>query len=60
MKNGLHPLLAGASLMIVVVGLRAAAPIVNLFLLAVLLTTSVAPVVLWQLRRGWSDSGRSF
>ena len=54
MKNGLHPLLAGASLMIVVVGLRAAAPIVNLFLLAVLLTTSVAPVVLWQLRRGWS------
>ena len=26
----------------------------GLFLLAVLLTTSVSPVVLWQLLRGWS------
>lgn len=54
MKNTLHPLLAAASLVIVVAGLRAAAPIVSLFLLAALLATSVAPVVLWQLRRGWS------
>ncbi len=54
MKNAIHPLLAAASIVIVVAGLRAAAPIVSLFLLAVLLTTSVAPVVLWQLRRGWS------
>ena len=54
MKNGLHPLLAAASVILIVGGVRAAAPIVNLLLLAVLLTTSIAPVVLWQLRRGWS------
>jgi predicted PurR-regulated permease PerM len=56
MKKGLHPLLAAASLIVVVAGLRAAAPILNLFLLALLLTTSVAPVVLWQLRKGWSTN----
>ena len=54
MKDTIHPLVAAASFVIVVAGLRAAAPIVSLFLLAVLLTTSVSPVVLWQLRRGWS------
>ena len=56
MKNGLHPLLAAASLIVVLAGLRAAAPILNLFVLALLLTTSVAPVVLWQLRKGWSTN----
>lgn len=54
MKNDIHPLPAAASLVIVVAGLRAAAPIVSLVLLAVLLATSMAPVVLFQLRRGWS------
>jgi len=53
MKNSLHPLLAAASLVLVIAGVRAAAPIVSLFLLAMLLTTSVAPVVQWQLRRGF-------
>jgi predicted PurR-regulated permease PerM len=54
MKNTIHPLLAGASIVIIVAGLRAAAPIVSLVLLAMLLASAVAPVVLWQLRRGWS------
>lgn len=54
MKDAIHPLVAAASFVIVVAGLRAAAPIVSLFLLAVLLTTSITPVVLWQLRRSWS------
>lgn len=54
MKDTIHPLLAAASVVIVVAGLRAAAPILSLFLLAALLAISVAPVVLWQLRRGWS------
>jgi len=53
-KNTIHPLLAGASIVLIVAGLRAAASIVGLLLLAILLTTSIAPVVLWQLRRGWS------
>jgi predicted PurR-regulated permease PerM len=56
MKNTIHPLLAGASIVIIVAGLRAAAPIVGPLLLAMLLTASIAPVVLWQLRRGSSKT----
>jgi len=41
-KNTIHPLLAGASIVIIVAGLRAAASIVGLLLLAILLTTSIA------------------
>jgi predicted PurR-regulated permease PerM len=54
MKNQVHPLLVAAGFVIIIAGLRAAAPIVNLVFLAMLLATSVAPVVLWQLHRGWS------
>jgi hypothetical protein len=59
MKDTIHPLLAAASFVIVVAGLRAAAPIVSLFLLAVLLTTSVAPVVLGSCAGAGARSGRS-
>ncbi len=56
MKNPAHPLLIAASLVILVAGVRAAAPIVNMVLLAALLTTALAPIALSQLRKGRTKS----
>lgn len=53
MKNKLHPLLAGASMVILAAGLHFAAPILNPLLIALILALSISPVLQWQLRRGF-------
>ncbi|MCI0447868.1 AI-2E family transporter, partial [bacterium] len=56
MTNRIHPLIACASIVIIIAGLRAAASIVSLLLLAALLAASIAPLIVWQLRKGWSKN----
>ena len=48
----LHPLQIGAYLVIVAAGMKIAAPILNLILLAVLLAISTMPVILWFMKKG--------
>ncbi len=48
----LHPLQIGAYLVIVAAGMKIAAPILNIILLAVLLSISVMPVILWFMKKG--------
>ncbi len=52
-KTTIHPLLAGASLVIILAGLREIASVLNIFLVALLLAVTVSPLLTWQLRRGW-------
>ena len=52
-KFNIHPLLAGASIVIILAGVREIAPVLNIFLVALLLAVAVSPVLTWQLRRGW-------
>jgi len=52
-KLKIHPLLAVACIVIIVAGMQAIAPVLNLFLVALLLAVTVMPVVAWQLNRGW-------
>lgn len=49
----IHPLLAGASIVIILAGVREIAPVLNIFLVALLLAVAVSPLLTWQLRRGW-------
>ena len=48
----LHPLQIGAYLVIIAAGMKLAAPILNNILLAVLLATSVMPIILWMMKKG--------
>lgn len=52
-KFSIHPLLAGASIVIILAGLCEVAPVLNIFLVALLLAVAVSPLLTWQLRRGW-------
>ena len=52
-KLKIHPLLALACVVIIVAGMQAIAPVLNLFLVALLLAVSIMPLVAWQLNRGW-------
>jgi len=52
-KFNIHPLLAGASIVIILAGVREIAPVLNIFLVALLLAVAVSPLLTWQLRRGW-------
>ena len=47
----IHPLQITAYVVIVIAGLKFAAPIVNLILLALLLTGSVMPVIIWLMKK---------
>ncbi len=53
-KLKIHPLLAVACVVIIVAGMQAIAPVLNLFLVALLFAVSILPVLTWQLKRGWS------
>jgi len=53
MRNKLHPLVAGACIVILVAGMRASASILNTVLLALLFGVSLSPLLTWQLRKGW-------
>jgi len=53
-KLKIHPLLAVACVVIIVAGMQAIAPVLNLFLVALLLAVSILPILSWQLKRGWS------
>jgi AI-2 transport protein TqsA len=53
-KFNIHPLLAGASIVVILAGLREVAPVLNIFLVALLLAVAVSPLLTWQLRRGWT------
>ncbi|MGB2693483.1 MAG: AI-2E family transporter [Thermodesulfobacteriota bacterium] len=52
-KLKIHPLLALACVVIIIAGMQAIAPVLNLFLVALLLAVSIMPLVAWQLNRGW-------
>jgi len=52
-KLKIHPLLAIACIVIIIAGMQAIAPVLNLFLVALLLAVSIMPLVAWQLNRGW-------
>ena len=52
-KFNIHPLLAGASIVIILAGVREIAPVLNIFLVALLLAVAVSPLLTWQLRKGW-------
>ena len=52
-KLKIHPLLAVACVVIIIAGMQAIAPVLNLFLVALLLAVSIMPLVAWQLNRGW-------
>ena len=52
-KPTIHPLLAGASIVIILAGLREIGSVLNIFLVALLLAVTVSPLLTWQLRRGW-------
>jgi len=47
----LHPLQIAAYIIIVIAGMKLAAPIVNLILLALLLTSSIMPVIIWMIKK---------
>ena len=47
----LHPLQIAAYIIIVIAGMKLAAPIVNLILLALLLTGSIMPVIIWLIKK---------
>jgi predicted PurR-regulated permease PerM len=50
--NKVHPVIVIACLVIIAVGMKAAAPILNLILLAALFAISLVPLVGWLLRNG--------
>lgn len=52
-KPTIHPLLAGASIVIILAGLREISAVLNIFLVALLLAVTVSPLLNWLLRRGW-------
>ena len=49
----IHPLLAVACVVIIIAGMQAIAPVLNIFLVALLLAVSILPVLSWQIKRGW-------
>ncbi len=55
-KFNIHPLLAGASIVVILAGVREIAPVLNIFLVALLLAVAVSPLLTWQLRKGWPKS----
>ncbi len=55
-KFNIRPLVVLAILVIVVAGMRAIAPVLNLFLVALLLAVSLDPLLGLLLKRGWSKS----
>ena len=52
-KIRIHPLLAVASIVIIVAGMREIASVLNIFLVALLLAVSISPILIWQIKRGW-------
>lgn len=52
-RFNIHPLLAAASVVIIIAGMREIAPILNIFLVALLLAVSISPILMWQIKRGW-------
>ena len=52
-KHRIHPLLAAASIVVIVAGLREIAAVLNIFLVALLLAVSISPILIWQIKRGW-------
>jgi predicted PurR-regulated permease PerM len=52
----IHPLLAVACAVIIVAGMQAIAPVLNLFLVALLLAVSILPLLTLMLKRGWSKA----
>jgi predicted PurR-regulated permease PerM len=51
----IHPLLAAASVVIIVAGMREIASVLNIILLSLLLTVSISPILVWLLRKGRSN-----
>ena len=51
-----HPVLFLASVIIIIAGVQAVAPVLNILLLALLLAVSVLPALTWLLKRGWSKA----
>ncbi len=49
----IHPLLAAAAVVIIVAGMREIAPVLNIFLVALLLAVGISPILTWQIKRGW-------
>lgn len=49
----IHPLLAAAAIVIIIAGMREIAPILNIFLVALLLAVGISPILTWQIKRGW-------
>lgn len=49
----IHPLLAVASIVVIVAGMREIASVLNIFLVALLLAVSISPILIWQIKRGW-------
>jgi AI-2 transport protein TqsA len=52
-KHRIHPLLAAASIVVIVAGLREIASVLNIILIALLLAVSISPILIWQIKRGW-------
>jgi predicted PurR-regulated permease PerM len=52
----IHPLLAAASVVIIVAGMREIASVLNIILLSLLLTVSISPILVWLLRKGRSKA----
>ncbi len=52
-KHKIHPLLAAASIVVIVAGMREIASVLNIFLVALLLAVSISPILIWQIKRGW-------
>lgn len=55
-RLNIHPLLAVACAVIIVAGMHAIAPVLNLFLVALLLAVSILPLLTVMLKRGWSKA----
>jgi len=51
-KFDLHPLLSLAAIVVIIAGIREIAPVLNIFLVALLLAVSVSPILTWQINRG--------
>ena len=51
-KLRIHPLLAVASIVVIVAGMREIASVLNIFLVALLLAVSISPILIWQIKKG--------
>jgi len=52
-RFSLHPLLSLAAIVVIVAGIKEIAPVLNIFLVALLLAVSISPILTWQIKKGW-------